>query len=165
MSTIFEKLSQTAADFETCWQAFKSAEQQGKDITAAVASRIATDRAQADERTATLTAQSRDPDRPEIVRKLAGQELARMQGRTFGPTETEVAAFNTAMADARSALSDFATVKAQLRELFEEAGKEVKSMRAATLGNQSRDDDLARRWLEGVQQGFDRLVRKGGSSE
>lgn len=159
--TIFERLSQAVTDYETCWTAFKSAEQQGKDITAAVVARIAADRAQVDERTATLTAQSRDIARPEVVRKLALQELERLQEHIFEPTVDEAAAFAAAMEDARAALRDFSAVKVKLEELFREASEEMKSMRSGTLGNGSRDDDLARKWLDSEDRSF-ALLRKTG---
>lgn len=161
MSTIFEQLSQAVADHETCWDAFKAAEQQGKDITAAVVDRIASDRAQVDERTATLTAQSKDIARPEVVRRLAQQELERIKGVTFEPTADEKTAFNSAMVDAQTALRDFAAVKDQLRELFVEVNQELQTMRSNTLGNGSKDPDLARKWLAGVQQCFDHLGKTG----
>ena len=55
--------------------------------------RIRRDKAAHAERVETLTVQSQDPARPEILRKLAGKELERIQGRTFGPSEYETAAF------------------------------------------------------------------------
>ncbi len=158
---IFEQLTQAVADHETCWTAFKSAKQQGRDITAAVAARIAADRAQVDERTATLTAQSRDIARPEVVRKLAVQELDHLQERTFEPTADETAAFATAMEDAKAALLDFVATKGKLQELFGEANQQLKMLRASTLGDGSRDDELARRHLDGEQKAFDRLGKTG----
>lgn len=159
--SIFVKLSQAVSDCEICWAAFKSAEQQAAEITAAVASRIAADRRQADERTATLTAQSKDPARPEVVRKLAQEELFRLQGRTFEPTADEIAAFAAAMEDAEAALRDFIATRRTLRDFFEQAGVELKAMRSSTLGDGSRDDELARRHLASEQRAFDLLGKTG----
>jgi len=81
--SIFIQVEQTVSDYNVLWTVFRSSAQAAADVTAAVAARIAADRAQADERAATLTAQSRDMTRPEVVRKLAQQELDRLQERTF----------------------------------------------------------------------------------
>lgn len=159
--SIFEQLTQAIADYETLWAAFRESAQQAADITKATAARIAADRRQADERTATLTTQSRDPNRPEVVRQLAQKELERMQERAFAPTENETTAFDSAMQDAEAALRDFVATKRKLRDLFEQASGELKTMRANTLGDGSRDAELARRHLDGEQRAFDLLGKTG----
>lgn len=159
--TIFEQLTQTVADHDICWAAFQSARQQGNEIIYAVAARIAADRTAADERTAALVAQSRDPARPEVVRKLAQQELDRLQERIFEPSADEATAFTVAMEDAQAALRDFVAIKGKLRDLFEEASGELKTMRAGTLGDGSRDPDLARKWLDGEERSFALLGKTG----
>ena len=161
--SIFTQVEQAVSDYNVLWTAFRSSAQAASDVTAAVATRIAADRAQVDERTATLTAQSRDMTRPEVVRKLNVQELDRLQERTFEPTADEVTAFNSAMADAQAALRDFVAVKEKLRTLFGEADQQLKTMRAGTLGDGSRDDELARRHLGGEQKAFDHLGKTGRS--
>ena len=161
--SIFTQVEQAVSDYNVLWTAFRSSAQAAADVTASVAARIAADRAQVDERTATLTAQSRDMTRPEVVRKLAVQELDRLQERIFEPTADEVTAFNSAMADAQAALRDFVAVKEKLRTLFGEADQQLKTMRAGTLGDGSRDDELARRHLGGEQKAFDHLGKTGRS--
>lgn len=159
--SIFTQVEQAVSDYETCWTAFKSAEQQAKDITAAVVARIAADRAQVDERTATLTTQSRDMDRPPVVRRLATEELARLQERTFEPTVDEEAAFAAAMEDARAALRDFEAVKIKLRELFNAVNQELQTMRSNTLGNGPKDPELAKKWLDSEERSFALLGKTG----
>ena len=155
--SIFTQVEQTVSDYNVLWTAFRSSAQAAADVTAAVAARIAADRAQVDERIAILTAQSRDIARPEVVRKLAVQELDRLQERIFEPTADEVVAFNSAMADAQAALRDFVSVKEKLRTLFGEANQQLKTLRGDTLGNGALDDELARRRLAGEQRSFDLL--------
>jgi hypothetical protein len=92
---------------------------------------------------------------------LAQQELDRLQEHIFEPTADEVAAFNSAIADAQAALRDFVSVKEKLRTLFGEANQQLKTLRAGTLGDGSRDDELARRRLDGEQKAFDRLGKTG----
>lgn len=163
--SIFEQLTQAIADYETLWAAFRASKQQAADITRAVAARIAADRAQSDERTATLTTQSQDMARPEVVRKLAQQELDRLQERTFAPTSGETDTFDSAMGDARAALQDAVTVQGQLRDLFAAANKELSALRASTLGNSSCDSELARRHLDGEQRAFNLLGKTGRPGE
>lgn len=159
--SIFIQVEQAVSDYNVLWTAFRSNAQAASDVTAAVAARIAADRAQVDERTTTLTAQSRDMARPEVVRKLAQQELDRLQESVFEPTADEVAAFNSAMADAQAALRDFVAVKGKLWTLFGEATQQLKTLRGDTLGNGALDNALARRHLDGEQRAFDLLGKTG----
>ena len=149
--SIFDQLTQAVADYDILWTAFRESAQRAADVTKATAARIAADRAQVDERTATLTAQSRDPAHPPVVRQLAQQELSRLQGHTFEPSPTEIAAFDAAMRDARDAL----------RDLFAEANKALSALRAGTLGDQSRDVELAERRLDGEIRSFGLLGKTG----
>ena len=159
--SIFDQLTQAVADYDILWTAFRESAQRAADVTKATAARIAADRAQVDERTATLTAQRRDPARPPVVRQLAQQELSRLQGHTFEPSPTEIAAFDAAMRDARDALRDAQTVRGQLRDLFAEANKALSALRAGTLGDQSRDVELAERRLDGEIRSFGLLGKTG----
>lgn len=161
--SIFIQVEQAVSDYNVLWAAFHESAQRAADVTTAVADRIAADRGQADERTATLTAQSRDPARPPVVRQLAQRELDRLQERTFEPTADEAAAFAAATEDAQAALRDFVSVKEKLRILFGEANQQLKTMRADTLGDGSRDDELARRHLASEQRAFDLLGKTGRS--
>lgn len=155
--SVFEQLTQATADYNTLWDAFRENLKSAADITAAAAARLADERSRIDERVATLTAQSRDPARPEIVRKLAAQELERLKLVAFTPSEDETTAFAEATETARAALRDARRVRGQLRDLFVEAGRELDALRAGTLGDQARDVELADRRLDGTQKNFDRL--------
>ena len=101
---------------------------------------------------------------PPVVRQLAQQELDRLQERTFEPTADEAAAFAAATKDAQAALRDFVSVKEKLRILFGEANQQLKTMRYDTLGDSSRDDELARRHLASEQRAFDLLGKTGQPS-
>lgn len=162
--SIFEQLTQATADYDALWGAFRESAQTAVDITSTVAARLADERSRIDERTATITSQSRDPSRPEVVRKLAIQELDRLQGITFAPSEDEAAAFSAALDDARAALRDAIAVRSHLAELFRAADQELKTLRAATLGDQVRDADLAYRHIDSEQKAFDRLGNTGRSN-
>lgn len=159
--SIFEQLTQAASDYDILWGAFRANLQAAADVTSATAARLADERTRADERTATLIYQSRDPARPEIVRKLAAQELDRLQERTFSPSADEAAAFSEALKNAQAALRDVVKVHAQLRDLFSAAHRELDTLRAGSLGNLSLDVDLAERHLEGERKSFDCLGHTG----
>lgn len=115
------------------------------------------------ERVATLTAQSRDPARPEIVRKLAVQELERLKDREFGPSEDEINAFNGAVQDAKDALKNFVLLESKLRELFQKAKEELDDLRKNTLGNGSMDHELAQSWIVSAQKKFDLILKEAGT--
>lgn len=151
---IFDQLKTVASDHGTLWDAFRASEQAAQDVTAAVDERIRRDKQAHAEMVATLTAQSRDPARPEIVRRLAAQELERLKDRKIGPTKDELAAFNSAMKDAEIALDDPMKIEGKLQGVFEEATATLKKMRTETLGNSSHDPDLARNWIEGDKKRF-----------
>lgn len=152
---VFDQVKQAVDDFNLYWKGFSATEQEVKDITAAVEERIGRDKAAHAERVETLTAQSLDPARPEILRKLAGKELERIQGRTFGPSEDETAAFNSAMNDAYTALREVQKTETKLQGLFEAAKDELQAMKNGTYVN--RDPLLSRRALAGRREVFDRL--------
>lgn len=159
--SIFEQLTQTVADCDIIWGALREREREAEDVIKATASRIAADRAAADERAATLLRQSQDPDRPPIVRQLAAQELERSRGRVIEPTDGETEAFAAAMNGAREALRDARTVQSRLRDLFAAANDELCALRDKTLGRNGLDASLTERHLDSAQRDFDRLWPNG----
>lgn len=152
---VFDQVKQAVDDFDLYWKGFSATEQEIEDITAAVEERIRRDKAAHAERVETLTAQSEDPARPAILRKLAEKELERIQGRTFGPSEDETAAFNAAMNDAYTALQEVQKTETKLQGLFEAAKNELQAMKNGTYIN--RDPLLSKRALIGRRETFDRL--------
>lgn len=152
---VFDQVKQAVDDFNLYWKGFSATKQEVKDITAAVEERIRRDKAAHAERVETLTAQSLDPARPEILRKLTGKELERIQGRTFGPSEDETAAFNAAMNDAYTALQEVQKAETKLQGFFEAAKNELQAMKNRTYVN--CDPLLSRRALAGIREAFDRL--------
>ena len=152
---VFDQVKQAVDDFNLYWDGFSTTEREVIDVINAVEERIGRDKAAHAERVETLTAQREDPARPEILRKLAGKELERIQGRTFGPSEDETAAFNAAMNDAYTALREVQKTETKLQGLFEAAKDELQAMKNGTYVN--RDPLLSKRALAGRQEAFDRL--------
>ena len=161
---IFSQVKQGIEDFGMCWNAFDAADEEARKVIAVVGERIERDQAAHIERVETLTAQSLDPARPEILRKLALRELDQMKGRTFGPSEDEIAAFYSALSDEQAALQEATKVKAKLEELFEAAKVELRKMRTEAYENNTRDTNLAKRWIESRREDFDRLSETSDAS-
>lgn len=152
---IFDQVKQAVDDFDLCWSGFDATEQEVKAVTAAVEEKIGADKAAHAERVETLTAQSQDLARPEILRKLAGKELERIQGRTFGPSEDETAAFDTAVNEAHDALREVQKTGTRLQELIEAAKNELKAIKNRTY--LKRDPLLSKGVLERRWEEFGRL--------
>lgn len=160
---IFDKLTQAAEDYKTLWAAFRASEQEAKDVVSATTSHIEAEKISHAERVATLTAQSRDSARPEVIRRLAKQELSRLETHTFGPSDDEISAFNSAVRDAKAALEDFMLLESKLRDLFRESKGKLDDLRKNTLGNGSMDHKLATSWIEGTQKKFDLILKEAGT--
>lgn len=111
---VFNQVKQAVDDFNLYWDGSSTTEREVIDVINAVEERIKKDKAAHAERVETLIVQSEDPARPEILRKLAGKELERIQGRTFGPSEDETAAFDVAMSEANAALREFGKTATKL---------------------------------------------------
>lgn len=152
---VFDQVKQAVDDFNLYWNGFSATEQEVKDITAAVEERIMRDKAAHTELVKTLTAQSEDPARPEILRKLAGKELERIQGCTFGPSEDETAAFNAAMSEAHAALREVGKTATKLQELLDTAKKGLQAIKNSTY--QKYDPTLSRSSLERRRADFKSL--------
>ena len=161
---IFSQVRQGIDDFGMCWNAFDAADEEARKVVAAVGERIERDKAAHVEQVETLTAQSMDQTRPEVLRKLAVRELEQMKGRTFGPSEDETAAFYSTLSDAQAALHEAAKAKAKLEELFEAAKVELRRMKAKAYEENARDTNLAKRWIESRREDFDRLSEKSDAS-
>ena len=161
---IFAQLRQSIEDFGMYWKAFDAADEEARKVVSAVGERIERDKAAHAERVEALTAQSQDPARPEVLRKLAVRELEQMKGRTFGPSEDETAAFYSTLSDAQAALHEAAKAKSKLEELFEAAKVELRKMRTEAYENNTRDTILSERRIESRREDFDRLSEEAAAS-
>lgn len=158
---VFTQLKQTISDFDMCWNLLEAAEREMMDIIYAVSDRIERDKAAHAERVENLTAQSVNQASKAILRELAARELEQIQGRTFGPSESETAAFNSSMNGAQAALLEVKKTRTKLNELFEAAKVELRTMREEAYKNHSRDPLLSERVIKSRWEAFNRLSTPG----
>ena len=154
-TAVFTKVEELAVDYQRLWRAIRAADQSMKAITVATSDRIKADRKADIERADILARQSADPARNDVVRKIAVQELERLQARTYGANEDETAAFDAEMRNALDALEGAREVGQKLRKALKMAEKEVDSIRLECVG--FGDLALAQNWLDGDRRRFDSL--------
>lgn len=162
-AAVFSAVEDLAVDYQRLWAAIRAADKAMEAITAAVSDRIKADRQAADERADILTRQSTDPARPDIVRRLALQELEQLQSRTYGASEDEAAAFAAEMQNALDALDGAREAGSKLSVALKAAAAEVDEIRAECNG--FGDIGLVPNWLAGDQRRFDALGKTGRPGE
>ena len=158
-TAVFSAVKALAIDYQRLWIAIRAADKSMEAITSAASDRIKADRQAAAERVDILTRQSADPARPEIVRRLALQELEQLQVRTYGASEDEAAAFAAEMQNALDALDGARETGSKLSAALKAAAAEVDKIRAECNG--FGDLGLVQNWLDGDQRRFDALGKTG----
>lgn len=152
----FEHFLTLCDDYETTKQAFKTAEQGAKDISAAVAERIEGEKEQVADRLAELKKMVADTSRPASARRVWQQELSRLQARTFAATEEEE--FDSEIAAAEEAKGDLLRLQREIRDVSDSVKEAIAALRSKTYGDQQ--PGLMGNWLEGTRKEFDRLCRE-----
>lgn len=104
--SVFSKFEVAKCDHAACIDAMKAALDDMREITAAVKCRIEREHSLAAEQMADLRATVADGSRSETVRRIAAQNLAELESKTFAPSPAEVAAFDAAYQDFSVALTD-----------------------------------------------------------
>lgn len=145
-------------DYATAQLAFTTAERAAEAVRAAVAERIQAEKEQTTERLAELERMVKDGSRPASARRIWEQELSRLQGRTFGATPDEAAAFDTEMAAAQEAVEDMRRLQGEIREAISAVNGAITELRAQTLGDPVTG--LRENRLDGVRKGFAPLCRE-----
>lgn len=154
---IFKRVQSLKEDFDIAMLAYRAAHDDAKDITAAVQERIESDKEQTSERLSVLRDTLEDETRAATVRRMAEQEIKRLEAQTFEPTEEERAGFDAAIEEAAGAVRDMAHICSQFRAAFDEAKGELTQLRTATLG--SYDGERLNSWLESLKRDFNRMYR------
>lgn len=158
-TAVFSVVEDLAVDYQRLWTAIRAADKSIEAITTAASDRIKADRQAADERADILIRQSTDPVRPEIVRRLALQELEQLQARTYGASEDEAAAFAAEMRNALDALDGARETGSKLSAALKTAAAEVDKIRAECNG--FGDLGLVQNRPDGDQRRFDALGKTG----
>lgn len=136
---IFEKTARLCADYDTAKAALIAADQTTGEIVAAVRNRLQSERQQTAARIAELEGIQGDLSRSQTVRRMAAAELEQLKARAYEITAAEREAFETECAAAETALKDAREIREQLREAFAELSEEVKRLRKSTLGDERLD--------------------------
>jgi len=148
-------VAQLHDDYLCCKTAFQNARVEAATIAEAVQSRLQSARERDADRRSELEAIAADPERSPTIRGLAEKELEHLAATVYAPAEAEQAAFEAATQTARQAISDARQIQTSLRAALADLDKEIKAIRAATLGDP--DLELLPRWIESVERDFARL--------
>lgn len=117
----FKKLETAAEDNRVCFLAIRAAENEAREILSAIENRLTSERRQDAARAAELEAQINDTTRPQTVRRMAENELSRLRGRNYGPTDEERELFGQSVAEVQTAINDAQRVRGELEELIRAA--------------------------------------------
>lgn len=155
MNDAISVVSQLHTDYMACKAAFQSSRSEAATIAEAVQSRLQRARERDAARRSELEAITADPERSPTIQGLAEKELEHIAATVYAPSEAEQAAFEAAAQTARQAISDARQIQTSLRAALADLDKEIKAIRAATLGDP--DLELLPRWLESVERDFSRI--------
>lgn len=130
--SIFSEFEVAKRDHAACMDAISAALDDMREIAAEVKNRIAQERSIAAGRIEELRETVADGTRSETVRRIAAQNLAELESKTFTASPAEVAAFDAAYQDFSVALTDadlarstFAECRVAANNYIEAAKKEV----------------------------------------
>lgn len=155
MNDAISVVSQLHTDYTACKAAFQSSRSEAAAIAETVQSRLQNARERDAARRSELEAIAADPERSPTIRGLAERELELIAATAYAPSDTEREAFEVAAGAARQAIHDARQIQTSLRAALADLDKEIKAIRAATLGDP--DLELLPRWIESVERDFARL--------
>lgn len=155
---VFEKLLQLHEDFNTTWTAFNVARHDAADMIKAVAERMERDSRQNAERVADLRQIAADSSRSATVRRVAEDELAKIDGREFFATTAEIEAFVDLIKQQSEALKDIRGINEDIFDTVKAAEAKIKDIRLATRGHSSLQ--VVDHWLEGQKRDFQKLCKE-----
>lgn len=153
----FERLEQLSEDYEICFLAIRAAQTEGRDLLAAIQARIASERDRDQARADELKAQLSDKSRSETVRRIAAQELERLQRTEYHETAEERAAFEECTKELDKALLDAEKTKRELADALRAAKAAIETIREKS--SEGKDLDIARVCAQDVKKGLG-LIRQ-----
>lgn len=156
--TEFEKLVQIHEAHGTAWAAFKSAINACGDAAKAISARIHADQEAHEDLVEQLQEMSKDEDRSEGSRRLAGLELERIRGQRFRPTEDELCMYKRELERAEEALRDVRILGERYRGAHDAALVRLMGLRKNVLGNGGLVG--ADNQLDSVRKTYDKLYKE-----
>lgn len=152
-------LVQLADDYKLTGLSIRASKNEAAEILDAVTARIQQEQAHNEERHAELQAAIDDKARSEVVRKMAGLELERLEGLTPTVTQEERALFAEKINEANAALSELRKIESQLTAARSALKKQIdEDFKLSVLS--PVDALLFSRRIEGVQERFERSFGK-----
>lgn len=151
----FGKLATAAEDNKTCFLAIRAAESEAREILSAIENRLTSERRQDAARAAELEAQINDTTRPQTVRRMAENELSRLRGRNYGPTDEERELFGQSVAEVQTAINDAQRVRGELEELIRAAKGALEVIRVERY--KDMDLQIVRNRADDLRRDFDKM--------
>ncbi len=154
-----KQLDQLASDYRLTALSIEVAKKEAAEILDAISARIQQEQERSEERGAELQAAVDDKSRSEVVRKMAGLELERLEGLAPTVTQEERALFDEKISEAATALSELRKIEKQLATARSALKKQIDE--DFKQGNLFPVDALLlSRHVEGVQEKFERSFGK-----
>lgn len=154
-----KRLDQLASDYRLTDLSVEVAKKEAAEILDAIGERIEQEQAHNEERRAELQTAVDDKSRSEVVRKMAGLELERLEGLTPTVTQEERALFAEKINEANAALSELRKIESQLTAARSALKKQIdEDFKLSVLS--PVDALLFSRRIEGVQERFERSFGK-----
>lgn len=156
--SVFTELEVAKSDHAACIDAMKAALDDMREITAAVKCRIERERSIAAEQADEMRATVADGSRSETVRRIAAQNLAELESKTFAPSPAEVAAFDAAYQEFSVALTDAKTARDTFTECREAAAAYIEAAKKEVAQAWELPPD---RFCETVLNAFEQMKAEG----
>lgn len=148
-----KQLDQLAEDYRLTALSIKVAKDEATEILDAMTARIEQEQAHNEERRTELQTAVNDKSRSDVVRKMAGLELDRLEGLTPTVTLEERALFAEKINEANAAISELKKIESQLAAARSDLKRRIDE--DFRLSNLSKLDALLlSRHVEAVQEKF-----------
>lgn len=128
-----KKLDQLANDYKAVCICLRTAEDEAREILAAVGARIDSEKAYNSKRVKELEATVKDGARSATIQRMAQLELEQLRAAAPTITQQERQAYEAKCTEACQALADLRKTKAQLLAVHEQAKRQLEEMRPCSI--------------------------------
>ena len=153
----FEHLLQLYQDYSLTWAAFKNSRSVAEEVISCVSDRLDREREDISIKAGNMSDIISDKERSETVRRMAQSELNRLEQHSFSVTLEEAEAFDEAVANAETALSDLRNLRDSIKKAIDDVKNCIEQIRADTVGNQCVS--MAPNWIAGDKKRFEALYK------